>query len=69
MKHDYYVEVCAVCFTASCWHGTLMCDKAETASTTRMTASKLHELGLEHPSNYSRARLLEVCGMVEEVQR
>jgi purine nucleoside permease len=65
---DYYVTVCDACSTASCWHGEHMCQRSKTSGTRQVTASRLTELSLEHPSNYSREKLLEVCGRVEWVE-
>ncbi len=65
---DYYVTVCDACSTASCWHGEFMCQRAKTSGTRQTTASRLSELQLEHSSNYSREKLLDVCGRVEEVE-
>jgi hypothetical protein len=67
MRRDYYVTVCAECCTASCWHGKFYCERAKSADTKRMRASELRKLKLEHSSNYSKAKLLEVCGAVLDV--
>lgn len=67
MKTDYIVTVCSACRTASCWHGEFLCQSAAGASTERVAASVLRKLKLEHRSNYSVAKLREVCGGVERV--
>lgn len=67
-ERDYWVPVCANCQTASCWHGEFMCEKAKTSSVVRLKASELRELHREQPSNYSREKLLEVCGNVFDVE-
>lgn len=64
---DWYVTVCDKCFTASCWHGEFMCWDSKAAGTREMMASELDAIGYEHPSHYSREKLLEVCGVVVEV--
>lgn len=65
---DYLVTVCASCLTASCWHGEFMCGNSRTANVIDKRASELRELGREHSSNYSRKKLLKVCGEVREVE-
>ena len=62
---DYMVTVCSTCRCASCWHGEFMCGGACDAGTIVVLASVLRWEGREHPSNYSVARLLEVCGPVK----
>ncbi len=64
---DYLVTVCAECLCASCWHGEFPCDSHKTADTMDQAASFLRTLKREHPSYYSRKRLLEVCGDVRDV--
>lgn len=64
---DYYVDVCAECLTASCWHGTFMCERSRNADVVKRRASDLVALDLEHPSYFSRENLLRVCGAVREV--
>ena len=65
---DYLVTVCDHCLTASCWHGVFMCDMAQGAGTVNMRASTLRKLDMESPDNYSRDRLLDVCGSIAEVE-
>jgi hypothetical protein len=64
---DYIVTVCAECLMACCWHGELMCWESRGARTKDVRASELLKLGAEHPSNFSRAKLLKVCGSVQDV--
>jgi len=59
---DRKVTVCAACLTASCWHGEFMCEASRTADVTTRTVRELRALGREHPSNYSVAKVREVCG-------
>jgi hypothetical protein len=66
-RPDHIVTVCSACRTANCWHGEFMCQAAATASTERILASSLRKLKIEHPSNYSVAKLRQVCGHVERV--
>lgn len=47
-EFDYEVTVCAACKCASCWSGKFVCDDFGTAGTTRILASKLDEMFLEH---------------------
>jgi len=61
---DYVVTVCAACLCASCWHGESMCDASRSADTVTRLASELDALGYEHADNYSRAKLIDVCGEV-----
>jgi hypothetical protein len=60
------VTVCSRCLTASCWHGEYMCNDARDAGVVQKTRGELDALRLEHPDNYSDAKLLAVCGMLEE---
>jgi hypothetical protein len=64
---DYYVYVCNSCNTASCWNGEFFCDNYLDAGIHKTTASKLRELNLEHQDNFSRERLTEIYGVVEDV--
>lgn len=66
-KRDYWVTVCAHCLTASCWHGSFLCQKFETAGVVEKKASELDLLNKEHPSHYSVSRLTKVCGRVRYV--
>lgn len=66
MKRDYWVTVCAECLQASCWQGEFYCQRAKSADTMRVRASYLRKARREHPSYYTRARLIEVCGAVED---
>ena len=66
-RRDYWVTVCSVCGRAGCWHGTDLCDEAQGASTVDLRASQLRASNLEHRSNFSIARLTEVCGNVDYV--
>lgn len=59
---DKYVEVCAECLTASCWHGEFMCEKAQHAGTVLKTTRELNALDKESRGNYSAEKLLAVCG-------
>lgn len=43
-----------------------MCQAAQGAGTKEMLATELAKLDREHPSNYSREKLLDVCGVVQE---
>jgi len=63
---DYYVTVCKECRTASCWHGEFMCQKAQHADVVDVLASVLCAENREHPENYSREKLLDVCGVVRD---
>ena len=65
---DYYVTVCAECLTASCWHGEFMCQRSRDADVKTVRASELDAANHEHPGNYSRTKLLRVCGTVKEVR-
>lgn len=56
------VYVCSECLTASCWHGEFMCQKARTAGIVKRTVAELDAMGLEHPSNYSVAKVKAVHG-------
>lgn len=56
------ITVCDACLTASCWHGTFMCQKSDEAGTTTRTVAELDQLGREHPSHYGAQREREVCG-------
>ena len=64
---DYYVTVCYECLTASCWHGEHMCQKSQRAGVCEIKASQLDKEKREHPGNYSREKLLAVCGSIREV--
>jgi hypothetical protein len=44
-----------------------MCQRSKTSGTRQTTASRLNKLQLEHASNYSREKLMDVVGSVEEV--
>lgn len=57
------VTVCAECLTASCWHGTFMCDGARGAGTTTRTVAELDALAAEDPSHYSAERVRRVEGL------
>jgi hypothetical protein len=59
---DRTITVCAECLTASCWHGEFMCDNAVTAGLAEKTVAELRALRLEHPNNYSVAKISRVCG-------
>lgn len=65
-KRDYWVTVCDKCLQASCWHGEFMCDEAQNAGTVDKLASELRRISTEHPSWYSRERLVEIIGDVRE---
>lgn len=65
MSDDYMVTVCAKCLRASCWHGEALCDGAAFADVVKRRASELRGVGVEHPSHYSREKILRVCGSVE----
>ena len=65
MRQDYWVIVCDKCLTASCWHGEFICQQSQSAGVTKKLASELKALNLEHPSHYSRKKLIEVCGCVQ----
>jgi hypothetical protein len=65
---DYYVTVCASCLTASCWHGEHGCQSSKTANICDIKASQLDKEKREHPGNYSREKLLAVCGTIREVR-
>lgn len=67
-KQDYWVTVCDVCGTASCWHGELMCEDARLAGTSNVLASVLLKRGLEDRGNFSPKKLKKVCGHVSYVQ-
>lgn len=56
------ITVCDACLTASCWHGTFMCQKSITAGTTTRTVAELDRMGKEHPSHYDAQRIREVYG-------
>jgi len=43
-----------------------MCQKAQYADITKRKASELREMKREHPEHFSREKLLDVCGHVEE---
>jgi len=68
MEKDYLVTVCDACLTASCWHGEFMCNAAYEAGTVEIRASKLREMGKESTENFSREKLLAVCGVVEDAK-
>ena len=57
---DRLVEVCAVCLTASCWHGEFLCEEWRTAGTLELSARELDKRGAEHPDNYSQQKIEEV---------
>jgi len=59
---DYQVTVCDKCLKAVCWHGEMMCFDSGGAGTIDLPASKLDELGKEHPSYYTKKRLLKITG-------
>lgn len=61
---DYLVTVCDACLRASCWHGEFYCDGSRGAGTKDIPASELVKMGSEHPSNFSREKLLRVCGSI-----
>jgi len=65
MDSDYWVWVCDKCLTASCWHGEFMCQESQHAGITTRLASELDVLGLEHKTRYSREKLLQVSGCVQ----
>jgi hypothetical protein len=65
-ESDYIVTVCSECLTAACWHDEFPCSKSRGANTVNLRASELRRLNREHPDNYSRAKLLKVCGTVKE---
>lgn len=65
-ERDYLVTVCSACRRASCWHDSFPCANATTASTVDVLASKLREEDREHPSHFSRERLIAVCGQVKD---
>lgn len=65
---DYWVTVCEVCRTASCWHNKFLCERSATAGLVDVPASVLRTEDREHPTHYSRERVLAVCGEVKEVQ-
>lgn len=44
-----------------------MCQQAKTATTVAVKASELLREKREHPSHFSRGKLLDVCGVVHEV--
>jgi hypothetical protein len=67
IKPDYLATVCSRCRCASCWHGVFMCMDSRCASTVDVPASVLRAEDREHPSNFSRAALLRICGVVREV--
>lgn len=56
------VVVCDACLTAACWHGEHMCQRSRSAGLTTRTVAELDALGLEHPENYSEAKLRQVHG-------
>ncbi len=56
------ITVCDQCFRASCWHGVFMCDRARNAGTVDVSASKLDQMALEHPSNYSEEAIARLFG-------
>lgn len=65
---DYWVTVCDSCLTASCWHGEFMCEQSCGANIATLKASELCQMKREHEDNYSREKLLQVCGQVNEVR-
>jgi len=62
MSGERRVMVCASCLRAGCWHGEVMCDEARGAGTVEKPAHELDALNLEHPDNYSRARIRAIYG-------
>lgn len=67
MPSDYLVTVCAACRTAACCPGEFYCQSAKIAGTADIPASVLRQEKNEHPGNFSRRKLTEVCGAVREV--
>lgn len=44
-----YITVCAACYRACCWQGSLMCDNAKHAGTLEKSRHDLAALKLEDP--------------------
>lgn len=63
---DYWVDVCSACRTASCWHCEFVCWNYRGAGIVAVRASELIAENNEHPSNFSREKLMAVCGSVRE---
>ena len=59
------VTVCAECLTAACWHGEFYCQRYKEADVVELPRFVLAKIRLEHPDNFSDAKLYEVTG--EEV--
>lgn len=62
MDEDYWVVVCSRCHCASCWHGEFLCEEARDADVRQLPASKLRQLGHEHPHHFSKANIRRVTG-------
>ena len=62
MSDKRLVMVCAGCLRALCWHGEFPCDNAQSEDTTYKTVAELKSLGLEHPDNWSRAKMTDIYG-------
>ena len=66
-RRDYLVTVCDVCMRASCWHGLFICDGGQDAGTRDIASSELRKLKAEHPSYFTKAELMRVCGHVRDL--
>jgi hypothetical protein len=67
-ERDYWVQVCTICLTASCWHAKHMCQDSRSAGVVLRKASELRALNLEHPGNYSRRTMRITYGGVDNVE-
>jgi hypothetical protein len=66
VKNSKLIEVCNMCMTASCWYGEELCDKSRYAGTTVKTVAELRKLKLEHQSQWTNEKLMEVYGEVPD---
>lgn len=58
------IEVCDECWTAACWYGEFMCQRAAEAGTVLIPVGILEQLSLEDFSYWSETKLVEVYGTV-----
>lgn len=66
-QHERLITVCSACLTASCWHYEFICDEYRMAGIVKKGEYELNRLHLEHPDNYSKAKIDLICGSTEYV--
>jgi hypothetical protein len=64
---DYMVTVCAACRCASCWHGEFYCEASRSAGLVAARASELRSERREHTDHFSRQKLFDVTGTVDDI--